>query len=71
MASELNDYPIIVGYNILNEPHPARIFDRQSIHIENVKQKEVQHMLSNFYHSIIQSIRQVDGDTSIVVDSSA
>ncbi|MDR2396535.1 MAG: glycoside hydrolase family 5 protein [Puniceicoccales bacterium] len=71
LASELNNYPIIVGYNILNEPHPERIFDRQSIYIENVKQKEVQHMLSNFYNLVIQAIRQVDGDIPIIVDSFA
>lgn len=71
LASELSNYPIIVGYNILNEPHPERVFDRQHGHVENVKQKEVQNMLSNLCRLVIQAIRQVDADTPIIVDSSA
>jgi hypothetical protein len=71
LASELNNHPIIVGYNILNEPHPERLFDHQHSYVENEKQKEVQNMLSNLYRLVIQAIRQVDVDTPIIVDSSA
>lgn len=30
LVLELRNYPIIVGYNILNEPHPERIYDAKN-----------------------------------------
>lgn len=60
-----------MGYNILNEPHPERLFDAQSLSIHEIKQQQVQEMLYEFYETVIQRIRHVDPETPIVVDSSA
>jgi hypothetical protein len=70
LARELRPYPIVVGYNILNEPHPERLFDTGSCHIDRVNQGEVQELLFNVHDRIIHSIRTVDPDTPIIVDSS-
>jgi hypothetical protein len=42
LAVELRDCPIVVGYNILNEPHLERLFNAKSCHVEKVNQPEVQ-----------------------------
>ncbi|RTK93497.1 MAG: glycosyl hydrolase [Rickettsiales bacterium] len=71
LATALKDHPAIVGYNILNEPHPERIFEPDAINISIVNQEEVQGMLYNFYNSIINSIRSIDEHTPIILDSSS
>lgn len=71
LALELKDDPNVIGYNILNEPHPERIFDKQSEHLESINQSEVQHLLHDFYASVISHIREVDNQTPIILDSSA
>lgn len=71
LATELKDHPAIVGYNLLNEPHPERIFVSKEVHVNTVRQEEVQQMLYEFYNLIIKHIRPVDKDTPIILDSSA
>lgn len=71
LAQELRDYEIVVGYNILNEPHPERLFDQKNCHISSVEQKKIQKMLFDFYNLVIGEIRKVDANTPIIVDSSA
>ena len=71
LATALKDHPAIVGYNILNEPHPERIFASKEVHINTVHQEEVQKILYDFYSRIINHIRLVDEDTPIILDSSA
>lgn len=71
LAAALKGYSVIVGYNILNEPHPERLYDVLSIHIDRVKQTEVQGMLAGFYRDVIAAIRVSDKETPIVLDSSA
>jgi len=71
LAVALKDHPAIIGYNILNEPHPERIFDSESIDINTVHQSEVQIMLHGLYIKIIKSIRSSDQYTPIILDSSA
>lgn len=71
LARELRIYKNVVGYNILNEPHPERIFNKQDIHIEKINQDQVQNMLFEFYNLIVKSIRDVDQNTPIILDSSA
>lgn len=61
----------MVGYNILNEPHPERIFASEELHINTIHQEEVQEIMYNFYNRIITSIRVVDDNTPIILDSSA
>ncbi|WP_264375181.1 MULTISPECIES: glycoside hydrolase family 5 protein [unclassified Wolbachia] len=38
LAKELKDHPAIVGYNILNEPHPERLYNTADSAIYNVEQ---------------------------------
>ncbi|PPE03666.1 glycoside hydrolase family 5 protein [Holospora curviuscula] len=71
LAQELKNEPGIVGYNILNEPHPERIFRPKTVHINTVRQAEVQKILYNVYKRIIESIRTTDAYTPIMLDSSA
>jgi endoglucanase len=71
LAIALKDHPAIVGYNLLNEPHPERIFASKEVHINTVHQEEVQKMLYDLYSRIIKHIRLVDKDTPIILDSSA
>lgn len=71
LASELKNHPAIIAYNILNEPHPERLYDQTGTHIHDIKQEEVQQKLFNFYELIIKSIRSIDTNTPIVLDSSA
>ena len=71
LAGALKDHPAVVGYNIINEPHPERIFAHKEVDINIVNQKEVQKMLYDLYARIIKGIRLVDKDTPIILDSSA
>ncbi len=71
LALELKDNPAVVGYNILNEPHPERIFATKEVHIDTINQEEVQKILHDFYTVVINSIRIVDTNTPIILDSSA
>ncbi|MDP5110644.1 MAG: glycoside hydrolase family 5 protein [Rickettsiaceae bacterium] len=71
LASELKNHPAIVGYNILNEPHPERIFASKEVHINKINREEAQKMLYDFYDRIIKNIRHIDKETPIILDSSA
>jgi len=71
LAAELKDHSAIVGYNLLNEPHPERIFASKQVHINSVHQAEVQIMLYDFYKGVIKSVRLSDEHTPIILDSSA
>ena len=71
LASELQNHPAIIGYNILNEPHPERLYDATAIDINEINQEEAQQKLLDFYKIVIENIRMVDQDTPIILDSSA
>lgn len=71
LAKELKDHPAIVGYNILNEPHLERLYNTKNSAIHNVEQSQVQKDLFRFYSSVVDSIRQVDQEIPIIVDSSS
>jgi aryl-phospho-beta-D-glucosidase BglC (GH1 family) len=71
LAEKLRPYPIVVGYNILNEPHPERLFNSENCHTDQVNQEEVQKLLFDFNSRIAASIREVDPDTPIIIDSSS
>jgi endoglucanase len=69
LAIELLEYrDIIVGYNLLNEPHPERLTDKQSTSMATTM--EIQQLLYNFYAKVIEAIRSVDQTTYIILDSS-
>lgn len=74
LAKLLKDHPALVGYNILNEPHPellSGIGDYREINFENWYQSIKGSLadLNLFYQEIIKSIREVDQSTAIVIDT--
>ncbi len=71
LARILQKHPAIVGINILNEPHPERLYDKSSIAIHRVQQEEVQKQLFNFYKQTIKAIRDIGCNLPIILDSSA
>lgn len=74
LAEELKDNPAIVGYNVLNEPHPSwkdhpeaegqEGFERWLQEIEGTTAD-----LNLFYRKIVQRIRKVDSQTPIMLDA--
>ncbi|MFK8040671.1 MAG: glycoside hydrolase family 5 protein [Rickettsiaceae bacterium] len=71
LAAALKGHPAVIGYSILNEPHPERIFKPKQVHISTVYQEESQKMLCKLYSLIIKHIRLIDKETPIILDSSA
>ncbi|MDR1475762.1 MAG: glycoside hydrolase family 5 protein [Holosporales bacterium] len=71
LAAFLSKNKIIVGYNILNEPHPERLFDTKNCHIDQINQTEVQKLLFDFNKLIVENIRRVDANTPIIIESSS
>ena len=65
LIKELKDYKNIIGYNILNEPRYER-FDN----IEYCTDKH-QDVLFKIYQKIIQKIRKIDKEKSIILDLSS
>ena len=73
LAARLNDHPAIVGYNPLNEPHPAR---RDGIVAENAdgfeewltRHKETTSDLNRFNRRIVKAIRSEDTENPIILD---
>jgi len=70
LAKELKDHPIVVGYNLLNEPALERVWVKTN-EINEVKHPLVQQTLFQFYREVIDAIRAIDKKTPIIVDSSA
>jgi endoglucanase len=71
LAVAFKDHPAVVGYNLLNEPHPERIFAPKEARMNTVHQEEVQKILYDLYGRVIRHIRLMDKETPIIVDSSA
>lgn len=74
LAKVLKDHPTIVGYNILNEPHPEQlsdICDYRRINFQNwyASIKGSLADLNHFYRDIVSAIREVDPLTPIIVDT--
>lgn len=70
VAKELKDHPAIVGYNILNEPHPERITNTTASNIAETSTPEDQEALNKFNVKIVSAIRNVDKQTPIIIESS-
>ncbi len=74
IALHLKNHPAVVGYNLLNEPHPERVFTKQEyndIDFTNWQDK-VQNTpadLNAFYEKLALAIRKVDPDTPIILDT--
>ncbi len=74
LARLLKDHPAIVGYNILNEPHPellSGVGDYRKIDFERWYQSVKGSLadLNLFYKDIVKAIREVDSHTPIIVDT--
>jgi endoglucanase len=76
LASRLKDHPAVVGYNILNEPHPERAkvvrfndFWWEDFPTWYSKVVATPSDLNLFYTTIVTAIRQVDKETPIILDS--
>ncbi len=69
LAQQLKDHPAIVGYNILNEPHLEKIRGSSS-KTDQFNSQWVQETLFQFYHNVITTIRLVDKETPVILDSS-
>ncbi len=69
LALELKDQPAIVAYNILNEPHPEKLFSNLNSNDES-NQKQITASMDKFNQTIITAIRQVDKETPIIIDAS-
>jgi len=76
LAARLKGHPAVVGYNVLNEPHPERAkvarfndfwwddFQTWYAKVENTPAD-----LNLFYATVVTAIREVDKETPIIVDS--
>lgn len=74
LAARLKEHPAVVGYNIINEPHPERgtgfddfwwdDFSKWYAKVENTPAD-----LNRLYAQVVASIRKVDRETPIVLDS--
>jgi hypothetical protein len=78
LTRELKDYNCIVAYDILNEPSPEiqtglkeqTIIGEADRFLQWYSQyKNTPRDLYDFYNKIIHAIRQIDGDTPIMVES--
>ena len=73
LACLLKDHPAVVGYNILNEPHPERVSGIGDFGIIDFQKwyKSVTGScadLNLFYQQMVKTIREVDAHTPIIVD---
>ena len=75
IASALKDHPAVVGYNLLNEPHPEKVKPRfQDWYTGDYpawyeKVRGTPRDLNRFHDEVALAIRTVDKTTPIVVDS--
>ncbi|MDR1267531.1 MAG: glycoside hydrolase family 5 protein [Holosporales bacterium] len=74
LARALRTCPIVVAYDVLNEPRPedllsGRISDHPEQHPE--LQKRAQHPLRAFHEEVVEAIRSVDPNTPILLEASA
>jgi len=74
LAYELKDHPAVVGYNIVNEPHPEREAGFEADKTEGFDEWLQENEggiadLNRFYVRMVAAIRSVDSVTPIFVDS--
>ena len=76
LAEQLKDHPAIVGYNVINEPHPEtskenrfRDFWTEDYAAWYAKVKGTSADLNIFYKELVHSIREVDKHTPIILDA--
>lgn len=74
LATRLKDHPAVVGYNLVNEPHPETEsgynnfwdldYSKWYSQVENTAAD-----LNKLYETIVEAIRMVDKDTPIILNS--
>jgi len=74
LATRLKDHPAVVGYNIINEPHPELAYRKHNFWDGSLSEwyqgvKNGPGDLNLFYDKIVRSIRSVDSLTPIIVES--
>ena len=74
LVEVLKDHPVIIGYNIINEPFPEKFYGKQTHWTGDFltwysSVKDTPGDLNLFYTTIINKIRSVDQKTTIVLDS--
>lgn len=74
LATRLKDHPAIIGYNLINEPHPETATGYNDFWTQNYTEwyTKVQNTaadLNVLYDEIIKAVRSVDTDTPIILDS--
>ncbi|WP_375163041.1 glycoside hydrolase family 5 protein [Paenibacillus sp. SC116] len=74
LATRLKDHPAVVGYNLINEPHPETATKFHDFWTQNYKAwySKVENSaadLNKLYDTILKSIRTVDTQTPIILDS--
>jgi len=73
LAKKLKDHPAVVGYNLLNEPHPSWK-DHPSASSRSGFEKWLQEIegttadLNQFYEKAVDRIRKIDPHTPIMLD---
>lgn len=70
LARELKDHPAIIGYDILNEPYPERVYGPQGAKQRDQNKAQISSALHDFYCTVIKAIRVVDLSTPILIESS-
>jgi endoglucanase len=74
LATALKDHPALAGYNLLNEPTPEKGMGLDEHAAPDVrkawylKHKGTTHDLPALYEQLIKAVRDVDGDTPVMVD---
>ncbi|MEL6254522.1 MAG: cellulase family glycosylhydrolase [Bacteroidota bacterium] len=74
LAIRLKDHPAIVGYNLVNEPHPEIHHKKFSFWNRDLADwyqsiRETPANLNVFNKKLVRSIREVDTETPIIVES--
>lgn len=73
LAGHLRNHPAVVGYNPLNEPHPARTAGFEDDSGEGFTRWQVENRggsadLNRFNARIVEAIRSVDSETPVILE---
>lgn len=68
VSKSLKNHPAIIAFNILNEPHPEKLWPQNCKNSQSYNNKSAK-KLAQFNQIIIQAIRNIDVNIPIIVDS--